>query len=258
MSSVSALRVFVTDDEAPARKKLLRFLAAEPDIVVVGEAGNGPDAVSGVRETQPDLLFLDIQMPGMDGFGVVDALGDESPRIIFVTAHDEYALRALEIHAFDYLLKPFDQPRFSKVLADARRETAKGRQTELRAGLQNLLQEVQSPRNPRLLVEENGRGVLIALNLIDWAEADRNYINLHLGTRTYTVRGTIEGIEKKLDREQFLRINRSSLIRIDFIRELQKWTHGEYRIILQSGQTLMWTRRYLDRNPELIRWRLSS
>jgi len=253
MSPTTSLRVFVTDDEAPARRKLLRFLAEEPGVVVVGETSNGPDTISGVRETRPDLLFLDIQMPGMDGFGVVDALGDMFPRIIFVTAHDEYALRALEIHAFDYLLKPFDQARFSKVLADARREAEKGRKTELQVSLRQLLEEVQPPRNPRLLVEENGRGILIALNLIDWAEADRNYVNLHIGSHTYTVRGTIEGIEKKLDSEQFMRINRSSLIRIDFIRELQKWTHGEYRILLQSGHTLMWTRRYLDRHSELLR-----
>lgn len=253
MSSTSALRVFVTDDEAPARRKLLRFLAAEPDVVIVGETSNGPETISGVRDTQPDLIFLDIQMPGMDGFEVIDALGDVSPKIIFVTAHDEYALRALEIHAFDYLLKPFDHARFSKVLADARREATKGRQSEFKVSLQHLLQDVQPPRNPRLLVEEHGRAILIALNLIDWAEADRNYINLHLGNHTYTVRGTIEGIEKKLDSEQFLRINRSSLIRIDFIRELQKWTHGEYRIILQSDHTLMWTRRYLDRHSELLR-----
>ncbi len=253
MSSSSLLRVFVTDDEAPARRKLLRFLAEEPDVIIVGETSNGPDAISGVRDTQPDLLFLDIQMPGMDGFGVVNVLGDRSPRIVFVTAHDEYALRALEIHAFDYLLKPYDHTRFSKVLADARREAAKGLQSESQVSLRQLLQEVQSSRNPRLLVEENGRGVLIALNLIDWAEADRNYLKLHIGARTYTVRGTIEGMEKKLDSEQFVRINRSSLIRIDYIHELQKWTHGEYRVVLQSGCTLMWTRRYLERHSELLR-----
>src|ERR1700722_2966132 len=253
MSSTSVLRVFVTDDEAPARRKLLRFLTEEPGVVIVGETSNGPDTISGVRNTQPDLLFLDIQMPGMDGFGVVEALGATVPRIIFVTAHDEYALRALEIHAFDYLLKPFDQARFTRVLADARREAEKGRRNELQVSLRQLLEEVQSPRNPRLLVEENGRGILITLNLIDWAEADRNYLKLHIGTHTYTVRGTIEGIEKKLDSERFLRINRSSLIRIDFICELQKWTHGEYRVILQSGHILMWTRRYLDRHSELLR-----
>jgi two-component system LytT family response regulator len=121
-TATSGLRVFVTDDEAPARKKLLRFLAQEPDIVVAGEAGNGPETIAAVAKTKPGLLFLDIQMAGMDGFAVVEALEKIFlPRIVFVTAHDEYAIRALEIHAFGYLLKPFDQARFSKVLADAKR-----------------------------------------------------------------------------------------------------------------------------------------
>src|SRR6202021_2007090 len=146
MSSPSPLRVFVTDDEAPARRKLLRFLAEEPGVVIAGETSNGPETIAGVQDTRPDLLFLDIQMPGMDGFGVVDALGDSVPRIIFVTAHDEYALRALEIHAFDYLLKPFDQARFCKVMVDARREAEKGRKSELQAGLRQFLGEVQSSR----------------------------------------------------------------------------------------------------------------
>jgi len=243
------LRVFVTDDEAPARRKLLRFLREEPEVVVVGEASNGPDTVVAVQETKPDLLFLDIQMIGMDGFEVVAALETVFlPRIVFVTAHDEYAVRALDIHAFGYLLKPFDQARFAKVLLDARRvQTA-----ESLDGLRQLLQEVRPLRQPRLLVEENGRGTLLALNQIDWVESDRNYLKLYVGNQTYTVRGTIESIEGKLDPEHFLRINRKSLVRIDFIRELQKWSHGEYQVILKSGQTLMWTRRYVDRQSTLL------
>jgi len=243
------LRVFVTDDEAPARRKLLRFLREEPEVVVVGEASNGPDTVVAVQETKPDLLFLDIQMIGMDGFEVVAALETVFlPRIVFVTAHDEYAVRALDIHAFGYLLKPFDQARFAKVLLDARRvQTA-----ESLNGLRQLLQEVRPLRQPRLLVEENGRGTLLALNQIDWVESDRNYLKLYVGNQTYTVRGTIESIEGKLDPEHFLRINRKSLVRIDFIRELQKWSHGEYQVILKSGQTLMWTRRYVDRQSTLL------
>jgi two-component system, LytTR family, response regulator len=253
MSSTPAVRVFVTDDEAPARRKLLRFLAEEPGVLVVGEAANGPGTIAGIRETNPDLLFLDIQMPGMDGFGMVEALEAMAlPMIIFVTAHDEYAMRALQIHAFDYLLKPFDQARFSKVMADARGRRRQEQQAESRIGLPRLLEEVRSPRQPRLLVEENGRGILLTLNQIDWAEADRNYVNLHIGGHTYTVRGTIESIQEKVDADQFLRLNRSALVRIDFIVELQKWTHGEYQVILRSGQKLMWTRRYLDRHPELL------
>jgi two-component system, LytTR family, response regulator len=253
MSSDPKLRVFVTDDEAPARRKLLRFLSEEPEIIVVGEAGNAAESIAAVRETKPDLLFLDIQMPGMDGFAVVEAL--ESiflPRIVFVTAYDEFAIRAIEIHAFGYLLKPFDQSRFAKVLDDARSQIEKDRKGELQFSLGRLLDEVRTPRQPRLLVEENGRGTLLALNQIDWAEADRNYIKLHVGSHTYTVRGTIESMERKLDPEQFLRINRSSLLRIDFVRELRKWSHGEYQVLLQSGQTLMWTRRYLDKQAKVL------
>ena len=250
---MSPLRVFVTDDEAPARRKLLRFLSEEPDVVVVGEAANGPDTIAAVAETKPDLLLLDIQMLAMDGFAVAEALEPiYLPRIVFVTAHDEYAIRALEIHAFGYLLKPFDQARFSKVLADARRQTEKERGNGLELSLRRLLEQVRPQPQPRLLVEANGRGTILALNQMDWAEADRNYIRLHLGNQTYTVRGTIESIAEKVDAERFLRINRSSLVRIEFIRELQKWTHGEYRVLLQSGDALMWTRRYLDRHSELL------
>jgi two-component system, LytTR family, response regulator len=253
VSSPPAVTVFVADDEAPARRKVLRFLAKEAGVLVVGEAANGPDTIAGVSESKPDLLLLDIQMPGMDGFEVVNALKDIFlPRIIFVTAHDEFALRALQMHAFDYLLKPFDQARFSKVLGDAKREQQRDQRAELRIGLQRLLQEVRPDRQPRLLVEENGRGILLALNQIDWAEADRNYVKLHIAGHTYTVRGTIESLEEKVDSGQFLRVNRSAMVRIEFIHELHKWTHGEYQVILRSGQSLNWTRRYLDRHPELL------
>ena len=198
MSPDPKLRVFVTDDEAPARRKLLRFLSQEPDVEVVGEAGNGPESVAAVSETKPDLLFLDIQMPGMDGFGVVEALEPIFlPRIIFVTAYDEFAIRAIEIHAFGYLLKPFDQARFGKILADVRSQIERDRTGELQFALRRLLEEVRTPRQPRLLVEENGRGTLLALNQIDWAEADRNYVKLHVGSHTYTVRGTIEEMEDR-------------------------------------------------------------
>lgn len=256
MTGIATLRVFVTDDEAPARKKLLRFLADEPDVSVVGETGNGLDAVRGIREGRPDLLFLDVQMPEMDGFEVIRALGvDVPPRVVFVTAHDQYAIQAFEVHAFGYLLKPFDQPRFRKVLADVRdRARADGDGNSI-ARMQELLRQFQrqAAPQPKLLVEDNDRGILLNLNTVDWVEADRNYLYLHVADRRYEVRGTIESLEEKLDRDRFLRLNRSSLVRIDFIREFQKWTHGEYRVILQSGKTLAWTRRYLDHHPELLR-----
>jgi two-component system LytT family response regulator len=256
MSSPTMLRVFVADDEAPARRKMLRFLAQEPDISVVGEAGNGADAVAGIRQARPDLLFLDVEMPRMDGFEVVRALDPSIlPRIIFVTAHDEYAIQAFDVHALGYLLKPFDQQRFAKALAGARQQAFKDIKSEMIAEFEDLLNQYQRrlSSQPKLLVQQNDRGFLLALNSVDWAESDRNYLNLHVGNQTYEVRGTIESLEEKLDRDRFLRLNRSCLVRIDFIRELEKWSHGEYRVVLVSGKTLTWTRRYLDHHPELLR-----
>ncbi len=249
------LRVFVVDDEAPARKKILRFLSQDASITVVGEASNGRDAVLGIEQTRPDLLFLDVQMPGMDGFDVVRALGDRPmPRIVFVTAHDEFAIQAFEVHAFGYLLKPYDQARFTKILDDAKRHIIRDKQSVASENLQQLLAEVQRPSqsSPRLLVQDNGRGFFLQLNQIDWAESDRNYLILHVVRQTYTVRGTIESLMAKVDSAQFLRLNRSCLVRIDFIRELQSWTHGEYRVVLHSGETHTWTRRFLNQHPELL------
>jgi len=195
-------------------------------------------------------------MPEMDGFEVIRALKTDVPaRVVFVTAHDEYAIQAFEVHAFGYLLKPFDQPRFRKVLADARDLARVDADRNAVARMQQLLSQLQrqaSPQ-PKLLVEENGRGILLPLHTVDWIEADRNYLYLHVGDRRYEVRGTIESVEEKLDPDRFLRLNRSSLVRIDFIREFHKWTHGEYRVLLASGKTLTWTRRYLDHHPELLR-----
>ena len=244
------------DDEAPARRKMLRFLAQESDVSVVGEAANGLDAVAGIKETRPDLLFLDVQMPGMDGFEVVRALNPGIlPRIIFVTAHDEYAIQAFDVHAFGYLLKPFDQQRFTRVLGDARRQASWSVNSDTIAELQDLLNQYRRrlPPEPKLLVQQNDRGFLLALNTVDWVESDRNYLKLYVGNQAYEIRGTIESLEEKLDRDRFLRLNRSSIVRIDFIRELQKWSHGEYRVVLLSGKTLTWTRRYLDHHPELLR-----
>jgi two-component system, LytTR family, response regulator len=253
MSPEPVLRVFVTDDEAPARRKVIRFLEQEAHVVLVGEASSGRHTIAGVQEKKPNLLLLDIQMPEMDGFDVLAALENIFlPKTVFVTAHDEYALRALEIHAFDYLLKPFDQARFSKAIADVRRQTEREQHGESKIALQRLLEQVRAQREPRLLVEENGRGTLLSLNQVDWVQADRNYLKLNTGGHTYHVRGTIESIEERVDSGIFLRLNRSALVRIDFIHELQKWTHGEYQVILQSGQQLMWTRRYLARHSELL------
>jgi two-component system, LytTR family, response regulator len=255
MNAVHPLRVFVIDDEAPARRKILHFLSQDAGVVMVGEAGNGKDGARGIEQTRPDLLFLDVQMPGMDGFETLRALGEgPMPRIVFVTAHDEYAIQAFEVHAFGYLLKPYDQVRFNRVIEDAKQHITQDRKSDVKEHLQQLLAEIQrrSAAPARLLVQENGRGFFLSLSQIDWAEAARNYLSLHVGNQTYTVRGTIESLAEKVDNSQFLRLNRSSIVRIDFIKELQSWSHGEYRVVLQSGETLTWTRRYLNSHPELL------
>lgn len=252
---MTTLRVFVVDDEAPARRKILRFLSRDPEVTLVGEAATGAEAVQRIQQTRPDLIFLDVQMPGMDGFEVIRALEPgPMPSIVFVTAHDQYAIQAFDVHAFGYLLKPFDETRFAKVLSDAKKHLSLEDKSELAAGLKRLLEEVQraQQRPARLLIQQDGRAFFLAAEKIDWAEADRNYLKLYSSAQTYSLRGTMESLEEKLDPAHFLRLNRSCLVRIDFIRELQPWFHGEYKVILQSGITLTWTRRYLDRHPELL------
>jgi two-component system LytT family response regulator len=249
------LKVFVVDDEVPARKKIIRFLNRDPEVELVGEAANGTAAVSAIPKAQPDLIFLDVQMPGMDGFDVIRALKPGPvPRVVFVTAHDEYAIRAFDVHAFGYLLKPFDEGRFQKVLAAAKEHLTKDQEKEVSANLQRLLAEVQRRQQvtARLMVQQKDRAFFLPLEKIDWAESQRNYVNLHVGNQTYAVRGTVDSLEEKLDASHFLRLNRSCVVRIDFIRELQNWFHGEYKVVLRSGETLTWTRRYVGRHPEIL------
>ncbi len=246
------LRVFVVDDEAPARRKLLRFLAGDDDVELVGEAANGHEAVEGIRCTRPDLLLVDVQMPDLDGFEVVKQLQPPLPRIVFVTAFDQYAIQAFDVHAFGYLLKPFDETRFRKVLNDAKqhaREHDNSGDT-----IRKLLDDVErSRRRPaRLLVEQGERAFFVSPDEIDWIESERNYLLIHAGDKTYTIRGSMDAIEGRLDRVAFVRVNRSAMVRLDAIRELQKWFHGEYKVILKSGATLTWTRRYLGRQAELL------
>src|SRR5580693_5196016 len=255
MASSNTHQVLVVDDEAPARRKILRFLRQEPDVQVVGEAGGAESAIAAIEKHRPDLVFLDVQMPGIDGFGVVQAIpAKEMPRVVFVTAHDQYALRAFEVHAFDYLLKPFGEDRFRTVLQRAREQNAQS--SDGFAGrLQELLNQLQRERSfpDRLLVHENERAHFVAIREITWIEADRNYLVLHCGAKTHTLRGTLESIAETLDPKAFVRIDRGSLVRLDAIRELLPWFHGEYRVILKDSTELRWSRRYVKQRPELLK-----
>lgn len=257
MNPASKLRVLVVDDEGPARRKILRLLRQEPDVHVVGEADGAEAAIAAIEEHRPDLVFLDVQMPGVDGFGVVEAISPENmPRVIFVTAHDRFALRAFEVRAFDYLLKPFGEDRLRAALERVRKEHAQSADG-FASQLQQLMEQIQRERSfsERILVQENGRARFVTTREISWIEADANYVQLHCGGKTYTVRGTLDSMKETLDPKQFVRINRSSLVRLDAIREMQPWFHGEYRVILKDGTELRWSRRYVKQRPELLKAR---
>ena len=232
------MRALIVDDEAPARAKVRRMLEAAPDVEIIGEASTGREAVAAIKRTCPDLVFLDIQMPGIDGFGVVDAVDrDGGPYIVFVTADDSKALRAFEVGAVDYLLKPFTPERFSQVLERARERLAKLTPAEVPTATE------RAPLK-RLLVSHNGRALFLTVDRIDRIEAERNYAVIHVGRDAYRLRATIGSIAARLDPAQFLRVNRSTLVRLDAVREMQEWSHGDYRVVMHDGAELIWSRRY--------------
>jgi two-component system, LytTR family, response regulator len=232
------MRALVVDDEPPARAKLRRLLEAAGDVEIVGEASTGREAVAAIKRSQPDIVFLDIQMPGLDGFGVVDALErDGAPYIVFVTANDQHALRAFEVGAVDYLLKPYTPERFAQVLDRARARLETGAPVIAATS-------APPPFLKRLLVIDNGRAVFLPVDRIDRIEAERNYAVIHSGQERYRVRATIGSLADRLDRAQFLRLNRSTLVRLDAVREMHEWSHGDFRVLMHDGTELIWSRRY--------------
>ena len=243
------MRVLIVDDERPARVKLRRMLAPEADVEVVGEAEDGRAAVEAIHRLSPDVVFLDIQMPVVDGFGVIEAVGVERmPPVVFVTAYDEHALRAFEVQALDYLLKPVSPERLDAVLARLRREPTK-RNAALDARVAALMRAVDRPAPMRhLLVWQGERARLVPVDTIDRLEADRNVVRVHAGADTHTIRGTLSDIASRLDPERFLRVSRSHIVRLDAVKELQPWFHGDYRIVMRNGVELMWSRRYRARS----------
>lgn len=259
---MTKIRTLIVDDERPARQKIRRFLEREPDVEILSDADCGADAVDRISRERPDLLFLDVQMPGLDGFGVLAALDFHPlPKVVFVTAHDEFALRAFEVHALDYLLKPFDAVRFKKAVDRARQYIqvdADPGDAALDRRLKKLLEEVQSRQKfaERLLVTSGDRGVFVQVERIEWIEAARNYVRLHVGTNVYEIRGTIDGVQSKLDPSRFLRVNRSHIVNLDCVKELRPWFHGEFKVLLKDGTELSWSRRFIDRSSNSVIGRL--
>lgn len=258
MTGVAPLQILVVDDEAPARRKILRLLRSEPSVQVVGEADSGEAAISAIEKTRPDLVFLDVQMPGADGFDVVRGVsaGDTTkvPHVVFVTAHDRYALRAFEVHAFDYLLKPVSEDRFRKVLRRVREQREQGADGSV-SRLRDLLDQIARQRGftERLLIREDNRAFFVSVRDISWIEADRNYVVLHCGNKMHTVRATLDSLETILDQNLFVRINRGNMVRFDAIRELLPWFHGEFKVVLHDKTELRWSRRYVSQRPELLK-----
>jgi two-component system LytT family response regulator len=249
------IRTLIVDDEPLARERLRKLLEAEPDVEIVGEAGDGREAAAAIERAQPDLVFLDIQMPELDGFGVVETIRTaRTPEIIFVTAFSQHALRAFEVHALDYLLKPFDRERFQVALGRARTRLAQARSDELSERLTALLAEMrpEARTTDRLAIKSGGRVLFLKLADIDWIEAADNYVNLHVGAESHLLRETMTALEARLDASQFLRINRSTIVNVERIKELRPMFHGDYAVILRNGSRLSLSRGYRDKLQRLL------
>ena len=243
------IRAVIVDDESLARKNVKRFLATEPDISVIGECGGGGEAINVIQELSPDLLFLDIQMPGIDGFEVLHAIRESKmPIIIFVTAYDQHALKAFEIHALDYLLKPLKQERFKKSIERVRTQMAMGDSREITPGLKALIGKIETDQNhvSRFMIKSSNRVVLVKTGEIDWIESAANYALLHVGDKNYVVRETMQALETKLSPKSFQRISRSAIVNLERIKELQPMGKGQYVIILTNGMRLTMSRGIRD------------
>ena len=247
------LRCAVIDDEPPARRRLRDLLARETGVAVVAEAGNGTDAVRMIDATSPDVVFLDVQMPGGDGFEVLAALRTPPPAVVFVTAFDAYALRAFEVHALDYLLKPFDRDRFQAALARARKQVQHhpaGDDPRLLA----LLQEMagRDHRLRRVAVRTRGHIKVVSLEEVECIEASGNYLRLHVSGGHYLLRETISGLESRLDPGQFVRIHRSMIVNVTRIRDLAPTSHGDCRVTMLSGREVPLSRSYRTQLKERL------
>jgi two-component system, LytTR family, response regulator len=251
------LRVVVADDEPIGRQRLVRLLQAEPETEVVAACADGEEAVEAIREHAPDVVLLDIQMPQLDGFEVVAALGEsQPPAVIFVTAHDQYALRAFEIHAFDYLLKPVDQDRLRDAIGRAVSPGNRAAQGSTTRRILGLLEELNARERgrgrDRLVVRTPERAFFLRAETVDWVEAAGKFVHLHVGRAVHALRESMAELEQELDAARFLRISRSIIVNIDRIQEIQPWFQGDYVLILTDGTRLTSTRGYRDNMRRLL------
>jgi two-component system LytT family response regulator len=257
------VKVLIVDDEPLARERIRTLLRSEPDVEVVGECSNGRQAVTAIRKLQPDLLFLDVQMPEMDGFGVLQATKTDSmPAVIFVTAYDKYALKAFEVHAQDYLLKPFDRERFTKALRRVKMQHEQIQKDKAEGGtagalaqrLLALLEDLKSNGKylDRLVVKSGGRVLFLRTEEIEWIQAEGNYVRLHLGPESHLLRDTMNALQARLDPKRFVRVHRSTLVNLERIKEIHPMFRGEYVVILHDGARLTLSRGYRQRLQERL------
>ena len=245
------IRTLIIDDVALARERLKRLLAGDPEIEIVGECDNGEKAVTAIRTLTPDLIFLDVQMPALDGFGVLEALNKEqTPAVIFVTAHNEYAIQAFEVNALDYLLKPVDQERLNKAVERAKSLLAKSnRDNDLDTRFRAMIEDIKSGSKyiKRLTIKLTGRTILLPTDEIDWIETHGNYLKVHAGRESHLIRGTMQALEPKLDPEKFVRVHRSAIVNVEKIKEIYPRSNGDQDLVLQNGQQLMLSRNFREK-----------
>jgi two-component system LytT family response regulator len=247
----SKIRAVIVDDEPLARDRVRMLLAGVDDIEVLGEFGDGRAAATGILELCPDLLFLDVQMPEVDGFGVLQLIGAEQmPVTVFVTAYDQYALKAFDVSAVDYLLKPFDRERFLRALARARKQippSSAPPEADLQARLLSLLQHVnKNAFLERLVIKSAGRISFLKTDEVDWIEAAGNYVRLHVARESHMLRETMGAIEHKLDPAKFVRIHRGAVVNLERIKDLQPLFHGDHQVTLRDGSRLTLSRSYRE------------
>ncbi|HET7435043.1 MAG TPA: LytTR family DNA-binding domain-containing protein, partial [Thermoanaerobaculia bacterium] len=243
------IRALIVDDERLARQKIRRMLAAESDVTVLRECANGAEAIDAIRDDTPDLVFLDVQMPGMDGFAVLRALGTQlAPAIVFVTAHEQYAVRAFEVHALDYLLKPFDAERFRVAIGRVRHQLASGDHHACATRIASMIRELKPPEYlERIPVRTNGRVFFIKAEEIDWIESADNYARVHHKRGAHLVRETMTALEASLDPRRFVRVHRTAIVNADRIEEIRTLFHGDHVVVLQGGREIPCGRTYRDR-----------
>jgi two-component system LytT family response regulator len=251
------IRALIVDDEPLAREWVRSAVAEDPELEVLGECGDGFEAAESIRRLKPDLVFLDVQMPGLDGFGVLEALSpEEIPAVVFVTAFDQYAVRAFEAQAVDYLMKPFSKERVEEALRRVR-ELVKGKSLEdFRESVAKIVEKIRRDRSfPEwVLLKADGKNVFVKVKDIDWIESSRNNVRIHVGQTIYLLHETTSAIASRLDPKKFLRIHRSAIVNIERIKELHPWFNGDYAVVLRDGTQLTLSSSYRDRLKEFRRF----